>query len=97
MGLQEVHLGRDLPCAVHLLLLGQPGDRRPAGGCVGECCMGKNKKTANWAQATQNGQATVLPKRFRMLRETKLLVAQFLMTVLGPNGIIIAKLFSARL
>ena len=31
MGFQEVHLGRDFPCAVHLLLLGQPGDRRPAG------------------------------------------------------------------
>ena len=30
VGLQ-VHLGRDLPRAVHLLLLRQPGDRRPAG------------------------------------------------------------------
>ena len=44
VGLQ-VHLGRDFPRAVHLLLLRQPGDRRPAGGRVGECCAWTAK---NW-------------------------------------------------
>ena len=58
VGFQEVHLGRDFPCAVHLLLLGQPGDRRPA-GVVWVNVAGATKKTANWAQATRNGQAIV--------------------------------------
>ena len=61
VGLQ-VHLGRDFPCAVHLLLLRQSGDRRPAGGsCRWMLMWWATTKNANWAQATANrgnGQTT---------------------------------------